>query len=64
MARYPDADDEYEAQFDQEPRSTTCKACGADGLTWHHTGVRFILIDEDARPHVCRPNSDDFEALA
>lgn len=48
---------------DDEPQEVTCERCGEDGLSWHHTGVRWILIDAKARPHVCRPNADDFDVV-
>lgn len=54
MPRYPDED---------TSEDVTCLRCGEEGLSWHYTGVRYILIDENARPHVCKPSSDDFDEV-
>jgi hypothetical protein len=63
--RPPDAFDMEDAEEDpRSDASVVCRACGADGLSWHHTGVRWILVDEDARPHVCKPSADDFDEVA
>ncbi len=50
--------DVFEGQ--EAPREITCDKCGADGLEWIHTGVRWRLFDDDGKPHKCRPDADEF----
>lgn len=52
----------YGRLHDSEPRrNATCRTCGEE-CTWHHTGVRWVLLGDNYRPHVCDV-SDDFEVL-
>lgn len=42
----------------------TCNRCGQGPFTWLHTGIRWRLVDDNNRFHVCsgvKPN--DFDAL-
>lgn len=43
----------------------TCNRCGAEGLGWVHTGVRWRLMDEAGKFHTCGPvaSADDFEVV-
>lgn len=56
-----DADDSPEAD------AVTCIHCGAGGLYWQDTwdgqGQRRPRLYEDGKPHVCKPNSDDFDVV-
>lgn len=41
-----------------------CKFCGATGLEWVDTGMRWRLVDEAGKFHECRTNvagAEDFE---
>jgi hypothetical protein len=48
-------------------RDRTCMHCHALGLYWQDTwdvaGNRKPRLYEDGKPHVCKPSSDDFEAM-
>lgn len=54
--------DDYERDPDN---NIQCNRCGQRGLSWHHTGVRWRLMDQRGRLHVCPPvdASDDFEVV-
>lgn len=39
---------------ERESRNPTCNRCGATGLSWLHTGVRWALQDPDGRIHKCK----------
>jgi len=44
-----------------------CKHCGEDGLSWVFTGVRWRLMGENGRIHVCDMQEaamDDFEDVS
>lgn len=53
--------DEYD--YDEEPKGKRCKHCGAGPFTWHDTGMRWVLLDDDAKVHRCAPvaTADDFD---
>lgn len=41
-----------------------CKFCGAEGLEWIDTGMRFRLVDESGKFHECRrrvASAEDFD---
>ena len=61
---YDDAYARYNGD-DDEPGDVRCNRCGKHGFTWHHTGVRWALIDDHNRLHVCGTvaSTDDFEDL-
>lgn len=51
---------------DEEPTELTCNRCGeSEGLSWLHTGVRWRLMGENGRFHVCKQidAADDFDAV-
>lgn len=51
----------YASDYDQEPDDVTCNRCGAQGLSWVDTGVRWRLADSKGF-HVCKlAGVDDFE---
>ena len=54
----PELDDEYEG-------AVSCKHCGYGPLDWHHTGVRWVLLDDDSKIHDCRGTAsiDEFEEI-
>lgn len=41
----------------------TCSMCGKS-LTWHHTGVRWALIDRAGHLHYCRPTEASVDEFA
>lgn len=45
-----------------DPDDVECKYCGAPGLFWVNTGVRWRLAD-DHGIHCCEPSADDFDVL-
>jgi len=47
---------------DGYPRGTKCNRCGATGLNWFNTGVRWVLIG-DKGPHQCQKTAtaNDFK---
>lgn len=57
----PDPSDDDE----EERGQVTCKRCQAQ-CTWHHTGVRWVLLDEDAHIHSCGAvaSTDDFDDVS
>jgi hypothetical protein len=46
MLDAPDADEERVSR----PR---CKFCNKGPFDWHHTGVRWVLLDDDGKIHRC-----------
>lgn len=46
--------------------SITCAHCGARGLRWSHTGVRWRLLGADNKFHVCNTaaSADEFEDIS
>lgn len=58
------ADDHADRLFDHydEPddddKGITCRRCGATGLEWINTGVRYRLMDDAGKFHVCKPTAD------
>jgi hypothetical protein len=43
-----------------------CEHCGATGLEWHDTGVRWRLLGADSKFHVCNTaaSADEFEVVS
>ena len=60
MTAYDDAFDNYDPGDDTE--GVECKRCGAEGLDWIHTGVRWRLMD-GKNFHVCTASPDDFDVV-
>lgn len=65
-----DMADLYDYWYDRwgdhdEPGDVQCRRCHQRGFTWHHTGVRWALIDDHNKLHVCGTvaSADDFEDL-
>lgn len=61
-------DDYFEGWYDDyQPRDTRikCNHCGKHA-TWHHTGVRWRLINDDGNFHTCtKPASvDEFDDIS
>jgi len=49
-----------------KPNLPRCNRCGKRNLDWHHTGVRWRLMEQDGKLHDClsKPASpDEFEVL-
>ena len=64
MTQYDDDADRL-GDEDQEPSEPTCRRCNTAGLTWHHTGERWALMDDDGRLHTCTTASaDDFDDIS
>jgi hypothetical protein len=65
--RQPDAFDMQDADDQPEGDAVACMHCRASGLYWQDTwdgaGNRKPRLYEDGKPHVCKPSSDDFEAM-
>lgn len=49
-----DAEDEP----DDNDEGVTCRRCGATGLEWINTGVRWRLMDDAGKFHVCAAKAD------
>lgn len=49
---------------DEEPAGKTCDRCGAAGLHWVDTGLRFALADGHGLHKCGKPSADDFEVVA
>ena len=43
----------------------TCRRCGATGLEWINTGVRYRLMDDTGKFHQCqsKARADDFAVI-
>ncbi len=63
-------DDYFEPVDEDDPgyqgNDVVCKHCGAEHLDWHHTGVRWRLLNSDGKFHVCNTaaSADDFEVVS
>ena len=51
---------------DGHGNDVTCARCGAEHLDWHHTGVRWRLLNPNGTFHVCNTaaSADDFEVVS
>ncbi len=51
---------------DDDDKSVTCRRCGASGLEWINTGVRYRLMDDAGKFHQCQTKApaSDFEVEA
>lgn len=51
---------------DEDAGEAVCKHCGAEGLEWVNTGMRFRLVDANGKFHECRntatATAEDFDA--
>lgn len=60
------AEDYIDFDWAPDPDPVTCNRCGKRNLDWHHTGVRWRLMEQDGKLHDClsKPASpDEFEVL-
>ena len=58
--RHEPFDDDFEPRED-----VVCDKCGEGDLRWHHTGVRWALLDGDNRIHCCTvAKADDFDDVS
>lgn len=67
MSQYDDDFDRWCQYGDDDEREgeVTCKFCGNGPFDWHHTGKRWVLLDDNGRVHYCRTASvDEFEDLS
>ena len=65
----PDAFDRQDADdFPENEDGVTCLRCNTPGLYWQRVtqadgrSEKPVLFEDD-KPHVCKPNPDDFEDL-
>jgi hypothetical protein len=50
--------------YDEIDAGKVCDRCGATGLHWVDTGVRFALADSHGLHKCNKPTADDFEVVA
>lgn len=61
MAHWPVPPDDEEADARAAPDEIYCKHCGAGPYSWINTGVRWALVGERGKLHVChRIKPEDF----
>jgi len=54
MSQYDDDFDRWCQHGDDELEGAVlCKYCGAGPFNWHHTGKRWVLLDDDDKAHYC-----------
>jgi hypothetical protein len=53
----------FDRYDDNEDEGVTCRRCGATGLEWINTGVRYRLMGDDGKFHECatKPDTSDFK---
>lgn len=65
MTAFPFSEPDREPEDDAIPVGYgTCRECKQGPFTWLHTGIRWRLVDDRNRFHVCTGvKPDDFDAL-
>ena len=60
-AEYRRRDDEYDEQFDREPRELKCRRCGSTEVRWRmQTGKWTLFALEPGKLHVCELDDSAF----
>jgi hypothetical protein len=64
MTQYDLDADRFGDDGDEPAALPTCNRCG-EGRTWHHTGLRWALLDDAGRLHNCSvgASADEFDDL-
>lgn len=60
-----DYDHYRDDERDEGDEDVQCRRCHQRGFTWHHTGLRWALLDDDNKIHECGTvaRTSDFEDL-
>ena len=66
MSTYDYEPDPRDYDFDDgEAKTVRCNKCRVGGFTWHDTGVRWALMDENGKLHSCKASAaTDFDTPA
>lgn len=54
MNLWDDSFDNTDFDGDDGPVEVSCKTCGKHGLQWDESTGKWVLIEADGEPHVCR----------